>query len=114
MGQPVEGFALPQRGPFSFPADHGPHDDFRIEWWYLTATLTGPDGTEYGAQWTLFRSAQAPDEAEGWASPQLWMGHAAVTTPDASFRGRTAGARRDRAGGRHRRRPSPPGSTIGR
>lgn len=85
MGQPVVGFALPQRGPFSFPADHGPHDDFRIEWWYLTATLTGPDGTEYGAQWTLFRSAQAPYEAEGWASPQLWMGHAAVTTPDDHF-----------------------------
>ncbi len=66
-----------------FPPTTGPHNDFRIEWWYLTATLTGPDGTEYGAQWTLFRSAQAPYEAEGWASPQLWMGHAAVTTPDA-------------------------------
>lgn len=83
MGRPAEGFTLPERGPFAFPADHGPHNDFRIEWWYLTATLTGPDGTEYGAQWTLFRSAQAPYEAEGWASPQLWMGHAAVTTPDA-------------------------------
>ena len=27
-------------------------------------------------------SALAPGEAEGWASPQLWMGHAAVTTPE--------------------------------
>ena len=82
MGRVVDGFALPERGPFIFPADHGPHDDFRIEWWYLTATLTGPDGTDYGAQWTLFRSALAPGGAAGWASPQLWMGHAAVTTPD--------------------------------
>jgi predicted secreted hydrolase len=82
LGTAVDGFALPERGAFDFPADHGAHPDFRIEWWYLTATLTGPDGTEYGAQWTLFRSALAPHEAEGWASPQLWMGHAAVTTPD--------------------------------
>jgi predicted secreted hydrolase len=72
----------PSRGAFDFPADHGAHPDFRIEWWYLTATLTGPDGTDYGAQWTLFRTALAPGEGEGWASPQLWMGHAAVTTPE--------------------------------
>ena len=24
----------------SFPLDHGTHDQFDIEWWYLTATLT--------------------------------------------------------------------------
>jgi predicted secreted hydrolase len=82
MGSGAEGFAMPQRGPFSFPADHGAHPDYRIEWWYLTATLTGPDGTPYGVQWTLFRTALAPGEGQGWASPQLWMGHAAVTTPD--------------------------------
>jgi predicted secreted hydrolase len=69
----------------SFPADHGPHPEFRIEWWYLTANLEGPDGTPYGLQWTLFRTATAPGEAEGWMSPQLWMGHAAVTTPSDHF-----------------------------
>ncbi len=68
-----------------FPADHGAHPAFRIEWWYLTANLTGPDGTPYGLQWTLFRSALAPRDGEGWDTPQLWMGHAAVTTPDAHF-----------------------------
>jgi predicted secreted hydrolase len=84
MGAPAEGFALPDPDHvLEFPADHGAHPDFRIEWWYVTATLTGADGTEYGTQWTLFRSATAPGEAEGWQSPQLWMGHAAVTTPDA-------------------------------
>jgi predicted secreted hydrolase len=45
--------------------------------------MTGPDGTPYGLQWTLFRSALAPRDGEGWETPQLWMGHAAVTTPDA-------------------------------
>lgn len=94
MGAVVEGFAIPERGHvLEFPADHGAHPDFRIEWWYLTATLAGPDGTPYGAQWTLFRTALAPGEGEGggeefggdgggWSSPQLWMGHAAVTTAD--------------------------------
>ncbi len=82
LGQDAQGFALPAPRALIFPADHGAHDDFRIEWWYLTATLTGPDGTPYGAQWTLFRTALAPGEAAGWSSPQLWMGHAAVTTPE--------------------------------
>ena len=69
----------------SFPRDHGAHPDYRIEWWYLTANLEGPDGTAYGAQWTLFRSALAPGEGEGWASPQLWMGHAALTTGETHY-----------------------------
>jgi predicted secreted hydrolase len=84
MGAPAEGFALPDPGyVLEFPADHGPHPDFRIEWWYMTANLTAPDGTDYGLQWTLFRMALAPGDGDGWASPQLWMGHAAVTTPTA-------------------------------
>ncbi len=86
LGTDAEGFALPRPdAEFSFPADHGPHPDYRIEWWYLTATLTAEDGRNFGLQWTLFRSAMRPGETEGWQSPQLWMGHAAVTTPDAHF-----------------------------
>jgi predicted secreted hydrolase len=86
LGGEAEGFAIPSRGTvLSFPADHGPHPDFRIEWWYLTANLRGEDGRDYGVQWTLFRSALAPAEAEGWQSPQLWMGHAALTTPERHF-----------------------------
>jgi predicted secreted hydrolase len=83
MGQAVEGFSNPDPDyQLTFPADHGPHPDFRIEWWYLTATLTGPDGTDYGAQWTLFRTALRPGEGLGFASPQLWMGHAALTSAE--------------------------------
>jgi len=81
MAADVSGFATPARDrSLSFPADHAVHPDFRIEWWYLTATLTGEDGAQYGAQWTLFRTATAPGERSGWLSPQLWMGHAAVTS----------------------------------
>jgi len=86
LGTEAEGFAVPQRpAQFDFPADHGPHPEYRIEWWYLTATLEGPDGTRYGAQWTLFRSALAPEDSTGWQATQLWMGHAGLTTPTAHF-----------------------------
>ena len=86
LGTGAEGFSVPQPDPlFEFPADHGAHPTYRIEWWYLTANMTGPDGTEYGLQWTLFRSALAPEAGAGWATPQIWMGHAAVTTPDRHY-----------------------------
>ncbi len=86
LGTEVEGFATPQRGTrFDFPADHGAHPEYRIEWWYLTAVLEDADGTPYGAQWTLFRSALEPETGNGWQTPQLWMGHAAVTTPRAHY-----------------------------
>lgn len=87
MGQsPEAGFAMPDPDRrLRFPEDHGPHPDFRLEWWYLTANLEGPDGTDYGVQWTLFRIALEPEAepATGWQSPQIWMGHAGLTTPDA-------------------------------
>jgi predicted secreted hydrolase len=87
LGTNAEGFALPDRATrLSFPKDHGAHPDFRIEWWYLTATLHGADGKDYGIQWTLFRSALRPDAGDsGWSSPQLWMGHAGLTTPTRHF-----------------------------
>lgn len=86
LGGDADGFSVPAPNPqFDFPADHGPHPDYRIEWWYLTANLTSEDGTPYGLQWTLFRTALAPHEEEGWASPQVWFAHAAVTTPDTHF-----------------------------
>lgn len=86
LGTDAQGFAVPEAGyAFTFPDDHGPHPDFRIEWWYVTANLRGDDGQDYGVQWTLFRNALAPHEAIGWDSPQIWMGHAALTAVDGHF-----------------------------
>jgi predicted secreted hydrolase len=85
LGESADGFApvVPGR-TFAFPADHGPHPAFRIEWWYVTANLADRSGTAYGAQWTLFRQAiAAGPPQEGWANQQIWMGHAAVTRADA-------------------------------
>src|SRR5436190_20500712 len=84
LGMDAEGFAAVTPGKsFAFPADHGPHPDFRIEWWYVTANLRDTGGAALGIQWTLFRLASRPGpQAEGWASQQLWMGHAALTRAD--------------------------------
>ena len=84
LGTSAQGFAAVTPGKvFSFPADHGPHPDFRIEWWYVTANLIDKSGAALGIQWTLFRQAMKPGiQQEGWASQQFWMGNAAVTTAD--------------------------------
>ncbi len=83
LGGAAEGFAQVRPGtPLRFPRDHGAHADVRIEWWYLTANLEDRQGRAWGLQWTLFRTALRPDaEQPGWASRQLWMGHAALTGP---------------------------------
>ena len=68
-----------------FPRDHGAHPGYRIEWWYLTANLEDASGQDYGAQWTLFRTAvRPPDEerANGWQSGQIYMAHFALTWPE--------------------------------
>jgi predicted secreted hydrolase len=84
LGSEAGGFAtvIPGRTP-TFPADLGPHPDYRIEWWYLTANLVDSAGAACGLQWTLFRQALAPGpKQQGWANQQIWMGHAAVTRAD--------------------------------
>ena len=75
--------------PFNFPLDHGPHPDFRTEWWYLTGNLEGPEGRPFGFQFTLFRSALRPGDepsdprasrsVSSWRARQLYMGHLAIT-----------------------------------
>src|ERR1700681_4176866 len=84
LGMNGDGFASLIPGKtFPFPADHGPHPDYRIEWWYVTANLMDSAGIAYGAQWTLFRQAMQPGAQQGgWANQQIWMGHAAVTRAD--------------------------------
>jgi predicted secreted hydrolase len=70
--------------PFRFPADHGPHPEFRTEWWYYTGNLTARDGRRFGFQLTFFRVALAP--------PAPTEGGAAAATPAAAAGGSTSGA----------------------
>ena len=84
-GDPT-GFAratAPRR--FSFPADLGPHPEFRTEWWYYTGNLETAAGRHFGFQLTFFRTALAPPaagvpaRASAWAASQLYLAHFALT-----------------------------------
>ncbi|MEM1114835.1 MAG: lipocalin-like domain-containing protein [Pseudomonadota bacterium] len=87
LGLDPEGYQKPSPDhALSFPADHGPHPGYRIEWWYVTANLEGDNGQSYGVQYTLFRQASAPPpDREGWANQQFWLGHIALTTANEHF-----------------------------
>jgi predicted secreted hydrolase len=69
---------------FRFPADAGPHPDFKTEWWYWTGNLTAGDGRRFGYQFTVFRQALAPDSIGGseWRSRQLYFAHLALSDID--------------------------------
>jgi predicted secreted hydrolase len=67
---------------FEFPKDHGPHPDYRAEWWYYTGNLADADGNRYGYQFTIFRRGIVPGEPERdseWATHQIYFAHFTVT-----------------------------------
>jgi predicted secreted hydrolase len=81
---------------FAFPRDHGPHPDFRQEWWYLTGNLEATDGERFGFELTFFRVALVPPStapsaeppaapatpaapASAWRTGEIYMAHFAVT-----------------------------------
>jgi predicted secreted hydrolase len=80
---PVEGYARAREPrPFTFPDDHGPHPDYRTEWWYYTGHLAAAGGRRFGFQLTFFRIAQAPavdPRPSAWAAAQVYMAHFALT-----------------------------------
>lgn len=86
------GFALAQgQRAFVFPADHGPHPQFRHEWWYFTGRLRAADGEQFGFELTFFRLGVAPPVPTGdlaaaaapqdsrWRARQVYAAHFAVT-----------------------------------
>jgi predicted secreted hydrolase len=70
-----------------FPEDHGPHCDYRTEWWYYTGNVESSGGRSYAYQLTIFRyqtsptgeTAQWPDPASAWRTNQFYVLHAAVS-----------------------------------
>jgi len=82
---------------FVFPLDHGPHADFRTEWWYYTGNLRTRDGRHFGFQLTFFRHALRPEPVgrdSNWGTTQVYLAHFALTD---THRGRfIAFARRSR------------------
>ena len=102
-GADLKGFSIAaQPRAFEFPRDHGPHPDYRHEWWYLTGNLTSPAGERFGFELTIFRFALAPAQpvaspatsqtpagpvaspsaqtsASPWRTRQVYMAHFAIT-----------------------------------
>ena len=68
---------------YSFPRDHGAHEEFRTEWWYYTGQLTAKDGRPFGYQLTFFRRGIPRDQVKTlpsrWAVTQLYLAHFAVS-----------------------------------
>ncbi len=67
---------------FSFPRDHGPHESFRNEWWYVTGNLDADDGRRFGFELTIFRFALTPtavDSESEWRTNQVYIAHFAIT-----------------------------------
>lgn len=79
--------ATPPR-TFTFPDDHGPHPDYKLEWWYVTGNVATADGRRFGYQFTVFRSALAPPDTaaprrtSAWATRQLYLAHVGLTDAD--------------------------------
>ncbi len=83
--QGVTGYAKAiEARKFSFPEDHGPHPEYRNEWWYVTGNLDGDDGERYGFELTLFRFSLTPlvdvkADVSAWRTNQVYIGHFALT-----------------------------------
>jgi predicted secreted hydrolase len=78
----ADGYRIPGPHPtLRFPADHGSHPGFRIEWWYLTGHLFSGE-RRFGMQSTFFRLAQRPnfdDAGRAFGDSQMYLAHFALT-----------------------------------
>lgn len=86
LSDDVAGFPVATEGrEFAFPRDHGPHPEYRNEWWYVTGNLESAAGRRFGYELTLFRfalmpaSQQLPERASAWRTSQVYIAHFAVT-----------------------------------
>jgi predicted secreted hydrolase len=86
-GEPRSGrlpYADVRPGPaLQFPRDHGSHDAYRTEWWYVTGWLRDGRGGELGFQVTFFRTRPDVDtrNPSAFTPRQLIIGHAAISDP---------------------------------
>lgn len=85
----IGAYALPRPAlaafePLRFPRDLGSHNDFDIEWWYLTGYLVVPNhDTPIGVQVTFFRKRIDSTQTlnQRLAAKHLVFAHAAIAIP---------------------------------
>ena len=82
-GDPARSFAQVDRPrEFLFPADHGPHNEYRTEWWYFTGNVNAGEERHFGYQLTFFRFRPRVEEQTGssrWRTDHFYMAHFALT-----------------------------------
>ena len=85
-GDPARSFAQVDRpGEFLFPADHGPHHEYRTEWWYFTGNVNAGEERRFGYHLTFFRFRPRVEEQTGpsrWRTGHFYMAHFALTDID--------------------------------
>jgi predicted secreted hydrolase len=69
---------------YSFPRDHGSHDEYGIEWWYYTGNLQTKTGRRFGYQLTFFRVGvdPRPSNPSRWTVRDLYIAHFAISDID--------------------------------
>jgi len=55
---------------YVFPRDHGSHEQFQTEWWYVTGHLSARNGRQFGYELTFFR--RGIDSSDAWRNPSPW------------------------------------------
>lgn len=67
---------------FAFPRDHGPHPQYKYEWWYVTGNVQTTSGRHFGFQLTFFRIGLTPvasTRPSAWATRDIYMAHFALS-----------------------------------
>jgi predicted secreted hydrolase len=82
----AEGFRTALPGyRFSFPRDHGAHEEFQTEWWYYTGHLHTSNGKSYGYELTFFRRGNRDplviQNPSRWSVREIYLAHFALTDP---------------------------------
>lgn len=67
--------------PFSFPRDHGQHENFQTEWWYITGNLVADNGQSFGFQSTIFRRGIREQKTTDnpWEVRDLYLLHTSLS-----------------------------------
>ncbi len=96
LGQEWQQASAPRS--WSFPRDHGSHEEYRTEWWYFTGNLKDDRGKRYGYQLTFFRyglTPRAKDPSNPWSVRDIYLAHFAITdVPGKSFHWRDRASRK--------------------
>lgn len=68
---------------YAFPRDHGSHDTYGLEWWYVTGHVDDQSARRFGYEVTFFRKAiddpRVTDHPSRWAMRHVYAAHLAIT-----------------------------------